>query len=930
MAAPGAPTKGTAAASTTTSVAPTYPASIAANDIVLLVVESYQPSSPGAVSTPAGWTLLGNSPLITGSHQAYVFWRRATGALSGTVTVTRTGTTGNSTVFYAQMYRITGCETSGNPFDGYMSDLYSAGTTPAYPAQPAIGEERRLVALWCNANNVLGTTPTGYTALAGDTTTTGADGGLQLFHKTDARNANTAASQTTAVAVSCATFQISFKPPVTAKSSSDANSTLTEDAKKGVYGSEGRRTSSGVSYGSGATELNDGFAVWNDDANVNGSPNASYAYTTPPVGNPSNRMEIGVSLGTQAGDVLSVFTLDFTHEAMNVVGFLTIDIYDAAGTTILVSTSIELDVDGVTTWTANSSHLTQLNGHNPESGFVVRFSVVNSDSFPWAIGFDAVTASFTYASGTALGFSESQSVTQSGGSTPKSSSDADSPTSPVESLVVALQATDTDQAPTEIVTLAAAESTTDQSGSTTEVVSALRMVTPDTGGDSEAQVLTAQESTSDANGATNELTTLTAVESTVDANGALIENAAIQVPINGTDQNSTTTEASAVSAPVSASDSAGDNEQTLLAVAEAAPDANSTTTESTSQAAQHASADAGSDSETANVQVPIAATDQNGTVVESAAPSLAQSTTDANSVTTEATLQSAQIAASDGPSLTVESVTNIRISDTAIDSATETEAQTLAARPTTTDSNSATTEVQVVKQAKSGSDANSTTTETATPRVFESIVDAGSDSEAQTLVARLTGQDASPSAQEAASARATPGVTDSASGSDTASVRVYVTAIDVSGSTVETAQAVATLVAADAGVVLEAADIEVVILSSDAGATTEDTNIALSAGEDSGSGDDTSDVGVMLLVDDANGPITEDDLVTFIGRLIRPDAEHALASAKAEAALIASAQMATDTRVSSAGTGSTLLSAGREEPRVPAAGRDPGTLTRTR
>lgn len=75
------------------SAAATIPATVAAGDLMLLVV-TLKLTTAGAIQTPSGWTLLDGTVAMTGAvAEAATYWKIATGAdASSTLTVTATGT----------------------------------------------------------------------------------------------------------------------------------------------------------------------------------------------------------------------------------------------------------------------------------------------------------------------------------------------------------------------------------------------------------------------------------------------------------------------------------------------------------------------------------------------------------------------------------------------------------------------------------------------------------------------------------------------------------------------------------------------------------------------------------------------------------------------------------------------------------------------
>jgi len=151
MAAPAFGSVGTyLGGSGTLSPAFPVPASVAANDIILVFMYTESTPEGNAVTAtpPAGFTEAPNSPIITyngtseGQYQR-VFWKRATGADTGTYTFTLGA---NSGYVEGVAVRFTGCVTSGNPFDVTTSaNSNTAGTTTPAVSVTTTGADRLLV-----------------------------------------------------------------------------------------------------------------------------------------------------------------------------------------------------------------------------------------------------------------------------------------------------------------------------------------------------------------------------------------------------------------------------------------------------------------------------------------------------------------------------------------------------------------------------------------------------------------------------------------------------------------------------------------------------------------------------------------------------------------------------------------------------------------
>lgn len=216
-AAPSVISKGTAAAGTATSIAPAYPASVLANDIVFILVISHQPVSIGVINTPAGFTQAAQGTYTNSSAvnqgRAALFWQRAAGGETGTVTISRTGDTGTDGSFFGQMYLVRGAETTGDPWDAVIARFGPGNTTVTWNAVTVSGAERTLLAFVSQANNVAVATPSTYTAtVTADATANGTDAELQLFDKANV-SADGSVTATGGEIIGWTTFHVAVKPP---------------------------------------------------------------------------------------------------------------------------------------------------------------------------------------------------------------------------------------------------------------------------------------------------------------------------------------------------------------------------------------------------------------------------------------------------------------------------------------------------------------------------------------------------------------------------------------------------------------------------------------------------------------------------------------------------------------------------------------------
>lgn len=106
----------TISARTATSVLVNYPATVNANDILVIAVRT---GGSGDWTTPSGWTRPGSY------DNRSTFWKRATGSESGTIQVDCTA----SGAQYGVMYRFSGCVETGDPLEGFVETSYAASST---------------------------------------------------------------------------------------------------------------------------------------------------------------------------------------------------------------------------------------------------------------------------------------------------------------------------------------------------------------------------------------------------------------------------------------------------------------------------------------------------------------------------------------------------------------------------------------------------------------------------------------------------------------------------------------------------------------------------------------------------------------------------------------------------------------------------------
>ncbi|MEK7520385.1 MAG: fibronectin type III domain-containing protein [Patescibacteria group bacterium] len=130
-----------------TSVSPAYPASIAANNLLMLVI-GMKPSvaNGGSVTTPSGWTAVPSGSLTgaggygvtlgadTGNTNVFTYYKVAAGTESGTLAVT----IASNGVSWAQMYRYTNASGSWSVAGTTGSDTSAGSVSIAFGANPGV------------------------------------------------------------------------------------------------------------------------------------------------------------------------------------------------------------------------------------------------------------------------------------------------------------------------------------------------------------------------------------------------------------------------------------------------------------------------------------------------------------------------------------------------------------------------------------------------------------------------------------------------------------------------------------------------------------------------------------------------------------------------------------------------------------------------
>lgn len=215
--APTFQSKGTAGVATATPVSPTYPASIAANNLLILAVCIAHSTSTPTVTAPSGYTLINEVALGSGAdrHSLHILYKIADGTETGALAVTIGGLAGANVVALAQIYRVSGAN-AGTPYESNsltaewtsVADVCVGNATPwTSPSITPGGNGRLLVIITGFDNdgfdtNQAGVMPAaaGWTLNAVDSTTTGGDASIRFMSisQSSAYAGTTRDTQTTA------------------------------------------------------------------------------------------------------------------------------------------------------------------------------------------------------------------------------------------------------------------------------------------------------------------------------------------------------------------------------------------------------------------------------------------------------------------------------------------------------------------------------------------------------------------------------------------------------------------------------------------------------------------------------------------------------------------------------------------------------------
>lgn len=127
---------GVAANTSTTTVTPALPASMLANDII--VIQALCLNSNTAFTTPTGYTLIAD--FNVGAHRVAWWWKRHTGTETAQAVV-NTGRT-STNLLAGQVTARRGCITTGTPFEGMTTSLSATATAITGVNVTTIGANR--------------------------------------------------------------------------------------------------------------------------------------------------------------------------------------------------------------------------------------------------------------------------------------------------------------------------------------------------------------------------------------------------------------------------------------------------------------------------------------------------------------------------------------------------------------------------------------------------------------------------------------------------------------------------------------------------------------------------------------------------------------------------------------------------------------------
>lgn len=149
-----------AVASSANAITPAFPASIAADDILITVAECEGVTTPGAYTLPSGWAHVTGSPVQQSTNtRLWVIWRR----YDGVFTAPSLGDSGDHNL--GRMIAVRGCPTTGDPWDVANSGVEATSDTSAlWPGATTTIDDTLILEIICTSADS-STAPLGGTPL---------------------------------------------------------------------------------------------------------------------------------------------------------------------------------------------------------------------------------------------------------------------------------------------------------------------------------------------------------------------------------------------------------------------------------------------------------------------------------------------------------------------------------------------------------------------------------------------------------------------------------------------------------------------------------------------------------------------------------------------------------------------------------------------
>lgn len=177
-----------------------YPTGLAAGDILFLNVLSLDVLlDDHTVATPTDWALADVRTLTITGYKHYLFWKRATGLESGTLTISRDAPATTDT-FGGRMSAFRGCIASGTPYEGLANNSGNNANMNG-AAVTTTGPNRNVLHFTTHTNasqgsDCFGTPASGWDELYDTSSLSGTEeGGAGLYAK-DATDAGVVAAAT--------------------------------------------------------------------------------------------------------------------------------------------------------------------------------------------------------------------------------------------------------------------------------------------------------------------------------------------------------------------------------------------------------------------------------------------------------------------------------------------------------------------------------------------------------------------------------------------------------------------------------------------------------------------------------------------------------------------------------------------------------------